>query len=119
MIDGHHSRLGVSAAGVGDDRVNRQDDRDSMSAADAEDPASVVDARRLGKAAADLDAVGLQEGVRHPATKDDRIYLMQEMADHPELVGDLRAPEDGDECRRGASRRLDSAVTSRSIRRPA
>ena len=69
---------------------------------------------------ADLDAARREEGVRHGAADQQRIAAGQEVADHADLVGHLRATEHDDEWPRRRvqqrRKRLDLLFHERSDR---
>ena len=60
---------------------------------------------RLDERAAGREPLGGREGVGHRAADHDAVGAAQERADHRQLVGNLGAPEDGDEGTGGISER--------------
>ena len=58
--------------------------------------AADVDLVLLEQALADLVALRLEEGEDHPAADQQRVGLAEQVVDHAELVGDLRAAEHDD-----------------------
>src|SRR5699024_4722744 len=62
---------------------------------------AVVDLLVVHQAGANLVALGSQEGVGHAAADDQGVHLLQQVADHVQLVGNLGAAQDGGEGTNG------------------
>ena len=75
--------LGPAGDLLGDHDVGREDDRHVACLRGREDPAGVLDAVVLGEALADRLALGQQERVRHPATDDEDVDLVDQVTRGP------------------------------------
>ena len=73
----------------------------------------------LGERLADLHALREQEGVGHAAADDQRVDLVEQVAEQVELGRDLGAADDRATGRAGASSALVSASSSACMARPA
>ena len=82
---------------VRDDAVDRQEDLDALRRRGLEHLLAVGDLLVLAERVADLEALGLLEGVGHAAADDEGVDLVEERLHDRKLVRDLRTAEDGDE----------------------
>ena len=77
--------------------VDGEEEVDALFVCFCHDVACEVEFVGLADGGADLVAHCLEEGVCHAAADDDGVALLEEGVDDADLVGDLRAAEDGDE----------------------
>ena len=88
---------GVGGEPVGHDDVHRQQQLHAGLLRLGEHVLAVVDLLGVEQGIAGLVALGLEERERHAAADDQRIGLLEQVLDHGQLVGDLRAAEHGHE----------------------
>ena len=87
----------VVGEGVGGEVVDGEEELDVELFGLGDHVAGVLELVVLAEGLADVVALGLQERVGHAAADDERVDLREQVVHDRELVGDLRAAEDGDE----------------------
>ena len=97
FVDVNRLRVGIGSELVGNDEVDRQDDLDALVLCLLEQLASEVVLVRLAEGIANRQAFGCIKRMSHAAADDDRVDLVDHVADDADLIGDLCAADDGNE----------------------
>ena len=101
-----NDRLRVRTEVVAADRVNRQKQLDALVLCLLDKAQSEIELILLAQRGADRAALRLGEGVGHAAADDNGVALVDQVVDHVDLVGNLRAAQNGNERTGRVGKRL-------------
>ena len=101
-----NDRLRIRAEVVAADRVNRQKQLDALVLCLLDQAEREVHLVLFAQRGADRAALRLGEGVGHAAADDDGVALVDQVVDDVDLVGNLRAAQDGNERTGRVGKRL-------------